>query len=82
MRRIQIIDAGIRLLAMNGIRGLTHRRIDQALEIPEGSTSVYFRTRAELLAAVAGRVADLDLEDACRQFDAATSAAGEADIRL
>jgi len=76
-RRGQVIDAALRLLARGGARGLTHRRVDLALKIPEGSTSVYFRTRADLFAAVAIRVAELDFEDVHEHLDAPASAGKE-----
>jgi DNA-binding transcriptional regulator YbjK len=59
-RRTEITDAAIRTLAAEGMRGLTHRAVDRAAEIPEGSTSYYFRTRSALLAATVDRLAELD----------------------
>lgn len=57
-RREEIADAGIRLIATRGLRALTHRAIDAELGLPIGSTSYYVRTRRDLLASIAHRLAD------------------------
>ncbi len=62
-RLTEISDAAVRVLAQEGARGLTHRGVDRMLGIAEGSTSAYFRTRAQLLAAAANRLCDLDWLD-------------------
>ena len=43
-RRALIADAAISTLARDGMRGLTHRAVDRAAGLPEGSASYYFRT--------------------------------------
>lgn len=48
-RRIQIAEAGARVLASRGVRALTHRAVDDELGLPTGSTSYYARTRRELI---------------------------------
>ncbi|MDV6260354.1 TetR/AcrR family transcriptional regulator [Rhodococcoides yunnanense] len=58
-RRTAIADAALGIVARDGLRALTHRAIDSALEYPAGSTSYYFRTKADLLAAVAARLVEL-----------------------
>lgn len=55
-RLVAILDAGIRVLARGGLRGLTHRAVDAEAGIPEGSTSGYMRTRNALVVGVAERV--------------------------
>src|SRR5216117_3810529 len=45
------------------MRGLTHRAVDRAARLPEGSTSYYFRTREALLFAALARLAELDAAD-------------------
>ena len=60
-RRTRIADAVITLLAEQGSRGLTHRAVDAQAGLPKGSTSYYFRSRAELLGAAAPRLAELDI---------------------
>jgi AcrR family transcriptional regulator len=58
-----LCDAAVQLLADDGARGVSHRKVDQAAQVPDGTTSVYFRTRSALLQAVAERVTELDLVD-------------------
>jgi AcrR family transcriptional regulator len=59
-RRTELADAAITALAREGMRGLTHRAVDRAAGLPEGSASYYFRTRQALLAAVVERLAEVD----------------------
>lgn len=59
-RAQRIADAAIALLAERGLRGLTHRAVDEAAGLPEGSTSNHARTRAALLSAALDRLADLE----------------------
>lgn len=61
IRRTMIADTTIEILATQGSRGLTHRAVDAAAGLPEGSTSYYFRSRGSLLIAAAERLAQLDL---------------------
>jgi len=56
-RRSSLAEAGLTVLATAGARGLTHRAVDRVAGVAEGSTSYYFRTRAELLTACAERLA-------------------------
>ncbi|MFI0790243.1 TetR/AcrR family transcriptional regulator [Streptomyces lydicus] len=53
-----IADTALRLLAERGMRGLTHRAVDEAAGLPQGSTSNLARTRAALLEAAVGRLAE------------------------
>lgn len=46
------LNAAVELLGTEGLRALTHARVDQRSGLPKGSTSNYFRTRDALLAAV------------------------------
>ncbi len=48
-RRRQIARAALEVLATTGARGLTHRAVDDAAGVPDGSTSYYYRSRAALL---------------------------------
>jgi len=59
-RRRRLCDAAIQLLAEEGAKGLSHLKVDRRAHVADGSTSVYFRTRAALLFAVAQRMAELD----------------------
>lgn len=58
-RRTAIADAALEVIARDGLRALTHRAIDSALDYPAGSTSYYFRTKSDLSAAVAARLVEL-----------------------
>ncbi|MFF8592255.1 TetR/AcrR family transcriptional regulator [Streptomyces sp. NPDC015220] len=62
-RRRLLTDAAISTLARSGMRGLTHRAVDQTAEVPAGSCSYYFRTRQELLRATVERLAELDITE-------------------
>jgi DNA-binding transcriptional regulator YbjK len=44
-----VAEAAISLLAERGMRGLTHRAVDEAAGLPPGSTSNVARTRSALL---------------------------------
>ncbi|MDJ1135631.1 TetR/AcrR family transcriptional regulator [Streptomyces iconiensis] len=52
-----IADTAIALLAERGLRGLTHRAVDEAAGLPQGSTSNHARTRAALLETTVRRLA-------------------------
>lgn len=58
--RERALDAAIELLGTQGLRALTHARVDERAHLPKGSTSNYFRTREALLLGVRGRLAELD----------------------
>lgn len=62
-RRRQLCDTAIRLLADDGVKGVSHLKVDRKAGVPDGTTSFYFRTRSALLQAVAVRVSELDLKD-------------------
>lgn len=55
-RRANLADAGLRVLARMGPRGLTHRAVDEEAEVPPGTTSNYFRSRDALLGALGERI--------------------------
>ncbi|GAA0593528.1 TetR/AcrR family transcriptional regulator [Streptomyces crystallinus] len=63
LRRQRLADAAISTLADSGMRGLTHRAVDQAADVPLGSCSYYFRTRQDLLQAAVERLAELDIDE-------------------
>lgn len=62
-RRRELCDTAIRLLAEDGVKGVSHLKVDRKAGVPDGTTSFYFRTRSALLQAVAIRISELDLED-------------------
>ncbi|PQP22868.1 TetR/AcrR family transcriptional regulator [Rhodococcus opacus] len=47
--RTTALDAAIDLVGTEGLRSLTHARVDERAGLPKGTTSNYFRTRAALL---------------------------------
>ncbi|MFE7466090.1 TetR/AcrR family transcriptional regulator [Streptomyces sp. NPDC057499] len=53
-----VADAALGLLAERGMRGLTHRAVDERAGLPQGSTSNYARTRQSLLEAAVRRLAE------------------------
>jgi DNA-binding transcriptional regulator YbjK len=61
--RARILDAAVELLGTQGLKALTHLRVDMVAGVPKGSTSNYFRTRAALLTGVVERLAELDLAE-------------------
>ncbi|WP_435599073.1 TetR/AcrR family transcriptional regulator [Streptomyces anulatus] len=54
-RRDRLRDAAVEVLAGEGGRGLTHRAVDRAAEVPPGTTKNYFPTRDAVLRAAAER---------------------------
>lgn len=55
-RRSALADAGIRVLAEEGARGLTHRAVDTIAGTPRGTASNYFPTRDDLISALVDRI--------------------------
>jgi AcrR family transcriptional regulator len=55
-------DTAIALLAERGLRGLTHRAVDEAAGLPSGSTSNHARTRGALLETAFARLCRLEAE--------------------
>ncbi len=59
--RLELIgETAVHLLAERGMRGLTHRAVDEAAGLPLGSTSYYARTRAALLGVALARMTSLE----------------------
>ncbi|MFJ3791317.1 TetR/AcrR family transcriptional regulator [Kitasatospora sp. NPDC090091] len=58
-----IADAAIALIAERGLRGLTHRAVDQEAGLPAGSTSNLARTRAALLDLALTRIVEQETRD-------------------
>lgn len=55
-RRTELADAGLRVLAAAGARGLTHRAVDTEAGAPTGTASNYFRSREDLFTALGERI--------------------------
>ncbi|HXV94343.1 MAG TPA: TetR family transcriptional regulator [Pseudonocardia sp.] len=73
-RRTEILDGALRVLAAEGMRGLTHRAVDTEAGIPPGSTSYYFRTRSALVGGCVARLLERDLETELPAVQAAGTA--------
>ncbi|MFF9689689.1 TetR/AcrR family transcriptional regulator [Streptomyces sp. NPDC014623] len=76
-----IADAALALLAERGMRGLTHRAVDERSGLPQGSTSNLARTRQALLETAVRRLAELEARvlvpgDLLTSSDPARAAAG------
>ncbi|MBW4722112.1 TetR/AcrR family transcriptional regulator [Saccharothrix obliqua] len=65
-RRELLCDTVLSVLAAEGGRGLTHRAVDRAAAVPEGTTKNYFPTRESLLTAAAERMTALHGEAVAR----------------
>lgn len=77
-RRTRILDAALAIVGEGGTRALTHRGVDRRLNLPDGSTSNYFRTRMALLENAATRLLEVDqatLTDIHSGFDTLDDAA-------
>jgi DNA-binding transcriptional regulator YbjK len=81
-RRRELCDAAIQVLADEGAKGLSHIKVDRYARMPDGTTSVHFRTRKALLYAVAARVAELDMQEFVSAMDATRDGAGSTDLML
>ncbi|MFE4669239.1 TetR/AcrR family transcriptional regulator [Streptomyces sp. NPDC056716] len=57
-----VADTAIALLAARGMRGLTHRAVDEAAGLPQGSTSNVARTRQALLELAVRRHAEREAQ--------------------
>jgi DNA-binding transcriptional regulator YbjK len=62
--RLRALNAAVDLIGGEGIRALTHGRVDAAASLPAGSTSNHFRTRAALVAGVIEWMAAQERADA------------------
>lgn len=58
-----LADAAIDVIADEGLRGLTHRAVEQRAGLPAGSTSYYFKTRSALVRGVLARLLELDNQE-------------------
>ena len=63
IRRDQLADAAITVIAEHGMRGLTHRSVDAAAGAPVGTTSNHARTRLAVLLLAMERITELDARE-------------------
>ncbi|RPF29107.1 TetR/AcrR family transcriptional regulator [Georgenia muralis] len=59
--RTRALDAAVELLGTEGLRSLTHVRVDERAGLPKGSTSNYFRTRRALVEGAADRILEREM---------------------
>src|SRR3954451_700476 len=57
------LGAAVEVLGTEGVRALSHTRVDARAGLPAGSTSNWFRTRRALLAGIVDRMAELERAD-------------------
>lgn len=62
-RRLLLADSALAVIGDEGIRALTHHRIDDRAGIARGSTSYYCRRRVDILRLALQRLFDLDNAD-------------------
>lgn len=68
-----MLDAAIEVLGTRGLRGLTHRAVDDVAAAPQGTASNHFRSRSALVKGVVERMVEQDLAF-WAGFDGAASA--------
>ncbi|PFG39400.1 TetR family transcriptional regulator [Georgenia soli] len=73
--KARAVDAAVELLSTEGLRSLTHARVDRQAGLPNGSTSNYFRTRRALVTGVAERILELEQAEVGAAFAQPASAA-------
>lgn len=61
--RERALIAAVRLVGEQGVRALTHARVDAEAGLPKGSTSNWFRTRDALVSGVVSWIAELERAD-------------------
>ena len=66
--KARAVEAAIDLVGTEGLRALTHARVDQRAGLPKGSTSNYFRTRQALLSGVVEGIVDRELPSVSAAF--------------
>ena len=61
--RARALDAAVELLGAEGVRALTHARVDERAGLPPGSTSNWFRTRRALIGGIVDWIAEQERAD-------------------
>jgi DNA-binding transcriptional regulator YbjK len=57
------LEAAVELLGAEGVRALSHARVDERAGLPPGSTSNWFRTRRALLGGIVDWIAERERAD-------------------
>ena len=81
-RMQQLLDAGVEVVAAEGLRGLTHRAVDRTAGLPEGSCSAYLRTRLALLTAMTTYVSSSFADDVRKLADTINEHPGDDDCAV
>src|SRR5687768_14690292 len=61
--RQRALEAAVELLGAEGVRALSHARVDERAGLPPGSTSNWFRTRRALLGGLVDWIAEHERAD-------------------
>lgn len=61
--RDRALEAAVEVLGSEGVRALSHARVDDRAGLPPGSTSNWFRTRRALLIGVIDWIVERELEE-------------------
>lgn len=61
--RERALDAAVELLGAEGVRALSHARVDARAGLPPGSTSNWFRTRRALIAGILDWIGERERAD-------------------
>lgn len=61
--KARALDAAVDLVGTEGLRALTHARVDERAGLPKGSTSNHFRTRAALLSGVVDWIVEREMSE-------------------
>ena len=61
--RERALQAAVELLGAEGVRALSHARVDERAGLPPGTTSNWFRTRRALLGGVVDWIAERERAD-------------------
>lgn len=59
-RRTLLLDTAISVIAEHGLRGLTHRAVQEAAGLTHGSVTYYFKTWDQLVLGVVDRIIEID----------------------
>lgn len=81
-RRQQLMQAATQVVAEHGLRGLTHRAVDRAAGLSEGSCSAYYRTRRALQEGLAQYVASTAAGDVAELTDELRGCGGDDDRKV
>jgi AcrR family transcriptional regulator len=72
--KTRALEAAVDLLGSQGLRALTHARVDARAGLPKGSTSNHFRTRAALLSGVLDWILERELPEVGAAFSPTSAA--------